>query len=81
MRGLLRLHHKKKEEKIFIDLIRTVKKQITRTNNLLINLISQRLLVQSWFAMKPLSNDGNTVRNWSTVVFWGEFVMVFDRTR
>jgi hypothetical protein len=57
MRGLLRLHHKKKEEKIFIDLIRTVKKQITRTNNLLINLISQRLLVQSWFAMKPLSND------------------------
>jgi hypothetical protein len=63
MRGLLRLHHKKKEEKIFIDLIRTVKKQITRTNNLLINLISQRLLVQSWFAMKPLSNDGNTVRN------------------
>jgi hypothetical protein len=58
MRRLLRLHHKKKEEKIFTDLIRTVKKQITRTRNLLINLISQRLLVQSRFAVKPLSNDG-----------------------
>jgi hypothetical protein len=37
MRRLLRLHHKKKEEKIFTDLIRIVKKQITRTNNLLIS--------------------------------------------